>query len=67
MTLDRAVMLFAGGMVVLSVGLSAFASPMFLWFTLFIGVNMMQAAVTGFCPAAMLFKAMGVRPGSVFR
>ncbi|MCU0899050.1 MAG: DUF2892 domain-containing protein [Cypionkella sp.] len=67
MTLDRAVMLFAGGMVVLSVGLSAFASPMFLWFTLFIGVNMMQAAVTGFCPAAMLFKAMGVRPGRVFR
>jgi len=67
MTLDRAVMLFAGGMVVLFVGLSAFASPMFLWFTLFIGVNMMQAAVTGFCPAAMLFKAMGVRPGRVFR
>ena len=66
MTLDRSVMLFAGCMVLLSVLLTAFVSPLFVWFTVFIGLNLIQSSFTGFCPAAMAFKALGMKPGCAF-
>jgi hypothetical protein len=66
MTLDRSVLAFAGAMTLLSVLLTQFVSPLFMWFTVFIGVNLLQSAVTGFCPAAMVFKALGVKPGCAF-
>lgn len=66
MTLDRSVMLFAGCMVLLSVLLTAYVSPLFVWFTVFIGLNLIQSSFTGFCPAAMVFKALGVRSGTAF-
>jgi hypothetical protein len=66
MTLDRSVMLFAGCMVLLSVLLTAFVSPLFLWFTVFIGLNLIQSSFTGFCPAAMLFRKLGLKPGCAF-
>lgn len=67
MTLDRAVMLFAGCMVLLSVLLTALVSPLFIWFSVFIGLNLVQASFTGFCPAAAGFRALGVKPGCAFR
>jgi len=66
MTLDRAVLAFAGVMILLSVVLTAYVSPLWMWFTVFIGVNMLQSAFTGFCPAAMIFKKMGARTGCAF-
>lgn len=66
MSLDRMVMAFAGCMVLLSVALVVWVSPYFLWLTVFVGVNQIQAAFTGFCPAAMLFKSLGVKPGTAF-
>ena len=63
MNLDRAVMAFAGVMILISVLLVHFVSPWWLLFTAFIGLNMLQASFTGFCPAAMVFKALGVRGG----
>ncbi|MDP3263463.1 MAG: DUF2892 domain-containing protein [Tabrizicola sp.] len=66
MTLDRSVMLFAGCMVLLSVALTAFVSPLFVWFTVFIGLNLIQSSFTGVCPAAMVFKALGVKSGCAF-
>ena len=66
MTLDRAVLAFAGVMTLLSVVLTLTVSPLFIWFTVFIGVNMLQAAFTGFCPAAMIFRRLGVAPGTAF-
>ena len=66
MTLDRAVLAFAGVMVLLSVALTAFVSPLWMWFTVFIGVNMLQSAFTGFCPAAAIFKKLGVKEGCAF-
>jgi hypothetical protein len=53
-------------MTLLSVVLTWYVSPYFLWFTVFIGVNQIQSAFTGFCPAAMIFKAVGVKPGTAF-
>ncbi len=66
MSLDRSVMLFAGFMVLLSVLLTVYVSPLFIWFTVFIGLNQIQASFTGFCPAAMAFRAMGVKKGCAF-
>ena len=66
MTLDRSVLAFAGAMVLLSVVLTVWVSPLFVWFTVFIGLNLLQSAFTGFCPAAMIFKRFGIKPGCAF-
>ena len=67
MSLDRAVLAFAGVMTLLSVLLTAFISPLFLWFTVFIGLNLLQSAFTGFCPAAIIFRKLGVKAGCAFQ
>ncbi len=66
MNVDRAVMAFAGVMILLSVVLAVWVNPWWLLFTAFIGLNMLQAAFTGFCPAAMIFRKVGCRAGSAF-
>ncbi len=66
MTLDRSVMTFAGAMVLFSLALAQLFNPAWLWFTAFVGVNLIQASFTGFCPAAMLFKRLGVKSGTAF-
>jgi len=66
MSIDRAVMLFAGLMVVISLGLGHYVSPYWYLLTAFVGLNLMQASLTGFCPAAMLFKKLGLKPGCSF-
>jgi hypothetical protein len=66
MTIDRAVLGFAGCMVLLSVLLVWLVSPWWLLLTVFVGANMIQASITGFCPAAMVFKALGAKPGCAF-
>jgi hypothetical protein len=67
MTIDRAVLAFAGAVVLVSVLLTSLVSPWWLLLTVFAGVNLVQASFTGFCPAAMLFKALGAKPGCAFR
>ena len=66
MTLDKAVLAFAGFMVLLSVVLTVWVSPLFIWLTVFVGANMLQAAFSGFCPAAMIFRKLGFKPGNAF-
>jgi hypothetical protein len=66
MSIDRAVMAFAGFMVLLSLALGWYVSPYWFLLTAFVGLNMIQAAFTGFCPAAMIFKLLGLRPGKAF-
>ncbi len=66
MTLDRAVLAFAGFVVLLSLVLAWLVHPAWLWLTAFAGANMFQAAFTGFCPAAMIFKKLGVKAGEAF-
>ena len=63
MNLDRAVMAFAGVMILISVALVYFVSPWWLLFTTFVGLNLLQASFTGFCPAAMVFKKLGIAGG----
>jgi hypothetical protein len=66
MTLDRAVLAFAGAMVLVSVLLTVYVSPLWVWFTVFIGLNLIQSAFTGFCPAATVFRWLGVKAGTAF-
>lgn len=66
MTLDRAVLFFAGFMVLVSVALTIYHSQYWLILTAFIGINLMQSSITGFCPAAMLFRRLGIKPGNAF-
>lgn len=66
MTIDRAVMAFAGCMILVSLALSQIMSPYWLLLTAFVGLNLLQSAFTGFCPAALVLKRLGVRPGAAF-
>jgi hypothetical protein len=66
MNLDRAVLGFAGVMVLLSAVLTWLVSPYWLLLTAFVGLNMLQAAFTGFCPAANIFAKLGIKSGCAF-
>ena len=67
MTLDRAVLAFAGCVVLLGILLSVTVHPWWIALSVFAGLNMLQASFSGFCPAAMLFKKLGVQPGIAFK
>ncbi len=67
MTVDRAVFVFAGIVVLAGLALGYFVNPLWFLLSAFAGLNMIQAAFTGFCPAAMAFKALGFKPGAAFR
>jgi Zn-dependent protease len=66
MTIDRAVMAFAGSVILVSLALAETVSPLWLLLTAFAGLNLIQASFTGICPAAMVFKRLGVKAGSAF-
>lgn len=67
MNVDRAVFVFAGFVVLLGIALSLTVHPWWIALSAFAGLNMVQAAFTGWCPAAMVFKALGLRSGHAFR
>lgn len=66
MTIDRAVLVIAGVVVLLSVVLTLYVSQWFLLLTVFVGLNLLQSAFTGFCPAAIIFKKLGIKSGPAF-
>ena len=67
MSVDRMVFVFAGSVVLLSIALDHYVNPGWIGLAIFAGLNMIQSAFTGFCPAAMLFKKLGAKPGVAFR
>ena len=66
MNVDSLVMRFAGLFVLASLALAHWHSPNWLWFTAFVGANMLQASFTGFCPLAIILKRFGLKPGCAF-
>lgn len=66
MNIDRAVFAMAGIMVLVSLLLAHFVSPLWLWLTAFVGANLLQSAFTGFCPAVTIFRKLGLDPGRAF-
>ena len=67
MSIDRIVLAFAGTVILVSLALSQLHHPYWLGLTAFVGLNLLQSAFTGFCPLALVLKAMGVKPGEAFR
>lgn len=67
MNIDRWVFRVAGTFVLLSLVLSQVHSVNWLWFTAFVGANMLQASFTGFCPMAKILEKLGVKEGAAFR
>ena len=63
MSLDRAIMAFAGVMILVSILLTKFVHPNWFWLTVFIGANLFQSAFTGFCPAGKVMSKLGIGKG----
>ncbi len=61
MSVEKGVTAFAGVMVLVSVVLTAFVHPNFVWLTVFVGANLLQQSFTGFCPAAMVMRRLGMK------
>ena len=61
MSVERSVEAFVGVMVLLSVALTQFLHPAFIWMTVVVGVNVIQQAITGFCPVAMVLRKVGMK------
>lgn len=66
MTTERIVRMVAGTFILLSLSLGVEASPLFqnihwLWFTAFVGANLLQSGFTQFCPLEMMLKKLGVK------
>jgi len=66
MSIDKVVLAFAGGVILGSVLLAVNVSLNWLWLTVFVGVNLLQSAFTGFCPLAIILKKMGFKTGLAF-
>lgn len=66
MTIDRAVLAFAGFLILLALALGYFWHPAWLLLGAFVGLNLLQSAFTGFCPAARIFRSLGLKPGPAF-
>lgn len=68
MTTERLVRIFAGSFVLISLALGVEASPLyvsshFLWFTAFVGANLLQSGFTRLCPLESILRKLGVRSG----
>jgi hypothetical protein len=66
MSIERVILAFAGAMILLSLALAHWHHLNWLWFTAFVGANLLQSAFTGFCPLAAILKKLGFAPGSAF-
>jgi len=66
MNIDRIVLAFAGFVILLSLALSQIHHPYWLYFTAFVGFNLLQSAFTGFCPLALILKKLGKSSGTAF-
>lgn len=67
MNIDRFILAFAGTLILGSVFLAYFINPLWLLLTGFVGLNMFQAAFTGFCPAAIILRKIGIPEGPAFK
>ncbi len=66
MNIDRAVLAAAGSFILASTALGFYVSPYWLLFSAFVGLNLLQSSMTGFCPLAVMLRKMGMQPGAAF-
>ncbi|MCC6262829.1 MAG: DUF2892 domain-containing protein [Bryobacterales bacterium] len=63
MSVERALRMIAGTVVLLSVALGTFVSPNWYWLTAFVGLNLFQSAFTNWCPMITVLRKLGLREG----
>jgi hypothetical protein len=61
MTIEKAIRIMAGTFILISVALAVWVSKWWLIWTAFVGVNLIQSSITGWCPAAIIFKKLGLK------
>jgi hypothetical protein len=66
MALDRIIFVIAGTFILLSLALSQLHHPYWLFFTAFVGLNMLQAGFSRWCLMATILKKLGTRSGPAF-
>ncbi|TJY59836.1 DUF2892 domain-containing protein [Sinimarinibacterium sp. CAU 1509] len=66
LNIDKLVFRVAGLFILVSVALSQIHSVNWLWFTAFVGANLLQSSFTGFCPMASILAKLGVKSGAAF-
>lgn len=66
MSIERIVLAVAGSFILLSLLLAVYVNIHWLWFTAFVGANLLQSAFTGFCPMAIILKRLGKQSGTAF-
>lgn len=66
MNIDRAVLTLAGSLILIGALLTAAVSTWWLLLVGFVGLNLLQSSITGFCPAAMIFAKLGLSTGCAF-
>ena len=64
MTVERGLRLMAGVVILISLGLAHFVSLDWLWLTLFVGLNLLQSALTDWCPGMAILRALGLKNAS---
>ncbi len=65
---DRIIRRFAGTFILVSLALGWFVSPFWFLFTAFVGLNLLQSSLTGFCPLERIlgrWHLLGCQPGKV--
>ena len=60
MDVNRYLRLIAGTLILVSLGLAHYLDPRWLWFTVFIGLNLLQSGFTNWCPMMTILKKLGV-------
>ncbi|MCC7340335.1 MAG: DUF2892 domain-containing protein [Bryobacterales bacterium] len=63
MSVERALRMIAGTVVLVSVALGTFVSPNWYWLTAFVGLNLFQSAFTNWCPMMAVLRKFGLRGG----
>lgn len=61
MTIDNAIRVLAGSMILLSLYLTWYVNPLFVWLTVFVALNLIQSAFTGLCPAVFFLRKLGFK------
>lgn len=64
MTVERALRLMAGVVILVSLALAQYVSPYWYLLTAFVGVNLLQSAFTNWCPAMTIFRRLGLKDGT---
>jgi hypothetical protein len=60
MTVEKMVRIVAGTFILASLGLAHYVNPNWLWFTAFVGINLLQSGITGWCLMNIILKKMGL-------